>query len=447
MNRMVEFIYSNEEKNWTRKQEFSTTNAKPDLELDGREYQKMEGFGGCFNELGWLALSYLSDEKRESVVQELFSPEAANMSFCRIPMGANDYSIDWYSNDEVEGDYDLEHFSIERDKKYLIPYIQAALKHNRELRFFASPWSPPTWMKFPKVYNWGKLIWTKEILNTYAMYFVKFIEAYQKEGIEIWQIHVQNEPVANQKFPSCMWTGEELRDFIKSFLGPTMEKHGIDSEIWLGTINAPGCDFNRLIFDKFATEDYDYYANTALMDAEALKYIKGVSYQWGGKFAIQRTFESWWPKVRLMQSENECGFGDNTWEYARYNYTMLKHYISNGAEAYMYWNFALLPNGTNTWGDDQNAMITIDNETGSVIYNPDFYVMKHFSHAVKKGAVRLGIKGPWAGDTLVFRNPEGDIVVVVMNPFKELKELNFNFENVTYTFKLEPQSINTIRIR
>lgn len=91
-------------------------------------------------------------------------------------------------------------------------------------------------------------------------------------------------------------------------MGPIFQKRELKTEIWLGTINAPGCDYNHLIFDKWATEDYDYFANIVLMDDEAAQYITGVSYQWGGKIAIQRTFESWWPKFRLMQSENECGF-------------------------------------------------------------------------------------------------------------------------------------------
>ena len=182
------------------------------------------------------------------------------------------------------------------------------------------------------------------------------------------------------------------------------------------------------------------------MDPEALKYIKGVGYQWGGKFAIQRTFESWWPQIRLMQTENECGFGDNTWEYSRYNFTMLKHYISNGAEACMYWNLVLLPKGTSTWGDDQNAMITVDDKSGKVTYNPDFYLMKHFSSAVKRGALRLGAKGPWAGDSLAFRNPDGEIVIVTMNPFKDQRMMNLKLEGQLYSIELEPQSFNTIKL-
>jgi O-Glycosyl hydrolase len=447
MKRKVTFIYSNERNCWKKKQVSHSLQEQCDLELSKEEYQKMEGFGGCFNELGWLALSHLSMDQREEILEELFGSSGANINFCRLPIGANDYAIDWYSLDEVEGDYELEHFSIERDRGCLIQYIKSALRHNPDIKLFASPWSPPTWMKYPKVYNSGKLIWDPKILNAYALYLARFIQEYEKENVKINQIHVQNEPVADQKFPSCMWTGEELRDFIKMYLGPMFEKFNIDSEIWLGTINAPGCDYKRLIFDKFATEDYDYFANTVLMDPDARRYIKGVGYQWGGKFAIPRTFESWWPQIRLMQTENECGFGDNTWEYSLYNFTMMKHYINNGAEAYLYWNLVLLPRGTSTWGDDQNAMVTVDDKSGKVIYNPDFYLMKHFSSAVKRNAVRLSVKGPWAGDSLAFRNPDGDVVVVIMNPFKDKRMMTFKLEDVLYSFELEPRSFNTISFK
>jgi glucosylceramidase len=365
---------------------------------------------------------------------------------CRLPIGANDYAVNWYSLDEEANDFSLEHFSIERDKHYLIPYIRLAQSFAPNLKFFASPWSPPTWMKNPSVYNWGKLICSDENLTAYANYFVKFIEAYKSEGIEVDQIHVQNEPVANQKFPSCMWTGDELRLFIRDYLGPAFKKNSMDTEIWLGTINAPGCDYNRLIFDKWATEDYDYFANVVLSDENARKYIKGVSYQWGGKIAIQRTFESWWPEIRLMQSENECGFGDNTWEYARYIWTMLKHYITNGAESYLYWNMILEPWGRSTWGDSQNAMITIDPSSKEVNYNPDYYVMKHFSAVVQRGAIRLGLKGPMAGDTLVFKNPDTSYTLVCYNPFNVIKSLVLSLEEVMYQFDLEPLSFNSMNI-
>ncbi|MFA9380529.1 MAG: glycosyl hydrolase [Acetanaerobacterium sp.] len=443
----VGWRYSNPEKQWQTK-ECSYVQGKSNLKPDGHVYQSMHGFGACFNELGYRALQHLSQPEREALLQELFlpSPEGCNFNFCRMPIGANDYSEDWYSLDETRGDYDLKNFSLARDEKALLPFIANAKRYAPDLRLFASPWSPPTWMKNPPVYNSGKLIWTKENLTAYAGYFVKFVQEYQNHGIAIEQVHVQNEPVANQKFPSCMWTGEELRDFIRDYLGPAFRAAGLATEIWLGTINAPGCDCNRLIFDKWATEDYDYFANTVLSDENALQYIAGVSYQWGGKIAIQRTFESWWPQVRLMQSENECGFGDNTWEYARYVWTMLKHYIGNGAESYLYWNMILEPLGRSTWGDPQNAMVTVDPKMHSAIYNPDFYVMKHFSSVIQRGAVRLGVAGNMAADSLMFQNSDGSYVIEAFNPFRKCKPLQVELEGEAYVFELEPQSFNSMVI-
>ncbi len=437
---------SNEQAQWQEKH-CERTSAQATLLCDGRTYQRMEGFGSCFNELGYRALAHLSAYDRAAFFTELYSPEHANFNLCRLPIGANDYAEDWYSLDETAGDYALAHFSIARDKRCLIPYIKEAQTYQPELKLFASPWSPPTWMKYPPVYNWGKLIWTPENLGAYARYFARFVLAYAAEGVKIDQVHVQNEPVANQKFPSCMWTGEELREFIRDYIGPVLKKECPETELWLGTINAPGCDYNRLIFDKWATEDYDYFAHIVLSDEEALQYITGVSYQWGGKIAIQRTFESWWPRIRLMQSENECGFGDNTWDYALYVWTMMKHYIGNGAESYLYWNPVLEPVGRSTWGDPQNAMVTVDPTDKRFVLNPDFYVMKSASAIVKRGAIRLGMKGVWAADTIAFQNPDGSLALSVFNPFYEVRSVVLLYNGETLRFPLEPRSVNSILVR
>ena len=437
---------SNEQTQW--KEKLCERSSLPaTLEADGRSYQTMLGFGGCFNELGYRALSHLSQADRAELMNELYAPEHANFNLCRLPIGANDYAEDWYSLDETAGDYALAHFSIERDKNCLIPYIKEAQAYQPEMKLFASPWSPPTWMKNPPVYNWGKLVWTPENLNAYARYFARFVQAYAAEGVKIDQVHVQNEPVANQKFPSCMWTGEELRTFIRDYIGPVLQRECPNTELWLGTINAPGCDFNHLIFDKWASEDYDYFANIVLSDEKALQYITGVSYQWGGKIAIQRTFESWWPRIRLMQSENECGFGDNTWDYALYVWTMMKHYIGNGAESYLYWNPVLEPVGRSTWGDPQNAMVTVDPASHRYTLNPDYYVMKSVSAVVQRGAIRLGMKGIWAADTLAFQNPDSSLALSVFNPFHEIRTMALSHNGETLSFPLEPRSVNSILIR
>ena len=182
----IKWRFSNENVQWEEKKaEHVLETDKVNLQLTGKEFQEMHGFGACFNELGYRALNILEPDQQDEVMQELFLPgeNRCNFNFCRLPIGANDYAESWYSLDEEPGDFGLKKFSIERDKKCLIPYIKQAARHAPDLKLFASPWSPPTWMKFPAVHNYGKLIKTEENLTAYANYFIKFIQAYQEEGI------------------------------------------------------------------------------------------------------------------------------------------------------------------------------------------------------------------------------------------------------------------------
>ena len=395
-----------------------------------------DGFGGCFNELGKLAIDGLANEEQEKIYDCLFSPEADGLhcEYCRIPIGASDYALDWYSCNENDGDYEMKLFSIERDKKLLITYIKEALKRNPDIKFFASPWSPPTWMKFPKVYNYGKLIRTPENLEAYALYLTKFLQAYADEGIRIEQLHVQNEVTSDQKFPSCLWNGEELAEFISKYLGPQFEKYGIDTEIWLGTINATGEKDTYLA--PFSNR-YDLYAHRVLDDKEAYQFIKGVSYQWEGKNALWSTIESY-PELNYIQSENECGDGKNTWEYAKYVFELIKHYIRGGVCGYIYWNMVLSPNGESTWGWKQNAMITVDDK--KIIFNPEYYVMKHVARYVQRGDVVLRVLGHMSANAIAFDAKKYGRVFIVQNPFPYDKKIIIEGRVIT----LEADSINTI---
>jgi glucosylceramidase len=437
----IQWFSSTKDSYWVDKNFIHIENRDENLIITDDKSQMVEGFGGCFNELSYVALAHLTEDERDKVFYSLFHPEGDHkFSICRLPIGASDYALEWYSLNENDEDYNMENFSIERDRKYLIPYIKEALKYNPNLTLFASPWSPPTWMKTPKAYNYGTLRWEKRILEAYALYFVKFVEAYREEGITIQQIHVQNEVAADQKFPSCLWTCEQLREFIRDYLGPTFEKHGLDTEIWLGTINGK---VGNLFTEH--SEDYNSYANTVLSDPDAYKYIKGVGYQWAGKYAIQQTVQSY-PELRFMQTENECGDGKNTWGYAQYVHGLFRHYFINGVNSYVYWNMVLEPKGKSTWGWEQNSMITVDPELKKVMNNPEFYVMKHFSHFVQNGAVRVETKGFWTGNTVAFENPNGSRVVVIANPFNEERVLCLKNKDEIYEFILESQSFNTIII-
>lgn len=405
------------------------SNAPPTLTCREESAQSWKGFGGCFNELGWIALNKLSAKDRKIILRDLFSPASGcGFNYCRMPIGASDYAASWYSHNEHDGDFAMKHFSIERDHRHLLPYIKAAQKHQPRMTLFASPWSPPTWMKNPPAYNYGTLIWTPRNLTAYARYFVRFIQEYKKQGIKLDAVHVQNEPNSDQKFPSCLWTGEKMRDFIRDYLGPMFKKEKIDTQIWAGTIERA---------------DVNAWAQLILSDDRARAFVGGVGYQWAGKGAVQRTRMAW-PDVPMIQTENECGDGTNTWEYAHYIFDLIHHYVTNGVEAYVYWNMVLAAGGESTWGWKQNAMISVDVERGKFSRNPEFYIMKHFAAFVTPGDTVLQLEGRWSGNALAFRKPDGRIVYVIHNPFRDAGTVRLPAQNGSLEFTLAPGSIHSI---
>lgn len=429
----------------TKAPETIESSESADLQLTGKTLQKLRGFGGCFNELGYLPLSKLDNNEQQNIYRDLFSPEELNFSFNRTPIGANDFAETWYSYDESDGDYDLSNFSVEHDQQTLIPYIKNAQKYQPELKLFASPWTPPTWMKFPKVYNFGRIVMEPKNLQAYANYFVKYIHAYEKQGIKIERVCPQNEVFADQKFPSCLWSSEDLRVFIRDYLGPTFEKNNIDTEIFLGTLNGP--EDMSFTATGMKLDNYNRFVDNILFDDEARKYIKGIGYQWAGQNAIERTHSSW-PEIELIQTESECGFGENSWEYAEYVFHLVNHYFTAGATAYTYWN-TILGDSISTWGWHQNSMFSIDSKTKEVTRNPEYYVMRHYAHYIKPGAKVLETTGHFNSMGKAFRNPNGQIVLVVQNALE--RELPFTFadpENASKSVKavLAPRSFNTFTI-
>ena len=437
----IDHVTTTEQHPWQTSQlTESTAPASANLELSGQRFQTVRGFGMCFNELEAVAFGRLPAAKQAEVMRALFAEDGCRFNFCRLPIGANDYALDWYSFDEHDGDYAMEHFSVARDEQCLIPLVKQALDVRKDVEFFASPWSPPTWMKTHRVCNHGTMRWEPQVLRAYALYFEKFVRAYQQRGVNVTQIHVQNEPMSDQKFPSCVWTGDQMREFIGEYLGPHFEKNLVPAEIWLGTINGPEGDH------RWPWTRYDQFANNVLSDPKAAKYTKGVAYQWAGKYALQQTALAY-PHVPIIQSENECGDGQNTWRYAQYVWELMQHYFTNATTAYVYWNAILDQGGVSTWGWRQNSMITVDPKTSQPTYRHEFYVMKHLAHFVKPGAVRLGLRGPWTSNALAFENTDKSIVLALANPFADARQLSFAAGSQRVEVMLEPASINTIFMR
>jgi glucosylceramidase len=364
-------------------------------ELPGQE---IDGFGACFNELGWEQLSQLQTAERTEVMKALFSDDGCGFTLARSPIGASDYGRSWYSLDDAPGDFSLAHFTIERDRGCLIPYIKAAMAVRPELGLWASAWSPPAWMKDNGAYPGGHLKDDPQTLKSYAAYLTRYVRDYQSAGVNVYAVMVQNEPVTDAKYPSCLWSGEQERTFIRDYLGPSLRDARVPAKVWLGTINDP---------------NVNAYAVPSLSDAKAAAFIGGVAYQYDGQDAIADTHRLY-PNVRLMQSESECGNNANGFGDAEHTFALMRKYFAGGASSYFYWNMILPPGGKSSWGWAQNTLITVDGRGQRVAYHPEFYLMKHVSHFVRPGARVATVVGDWQ-DVLSFVRPDGRVVLVIGN--------------------------------
>ena len=406
--------------------------------------QTINGFGACFNELGWTSLKTLSSQNRSNIFKELFKPGAgANFTICRMPVGANDFSRDWYSYDETDGDFEMQHFSIANDKQTLIPFIKSAQQYNPRLQLWASPWSPPQWMKVNHHYaaamypagsaqnnglkpeqvgheGTNMFIQQDNYFKAYAKYFSLFIEGYQKEGINIAMVMPQNEFNSAQVFPSCTWTAAGLARFI-SYLGPQMQKQNV--KVFFGTMERADAKL----------------ADTIVTSPLSKDYVKGIGFQWAGKGAIV-TIHQQYPNLTLYQSEQECGDGKNDWAYCKYTWELMKHYLSNGASAYMYWNLSLSKDGLSRWGWRQNSLVTVDTVNHTYQYNHEYYLLKHLSHFVQPGAKMLKT----TGNLLAFKNPDNSVVIVVQNEAASPKIITFKAAGKYITATLPADSFGTI---
>ena len=447
----VEWKYTTNSDRWQNEHNVTVSKAqnqvKYDVLITSYKEQTIDGFGGCFNELGWDALNLLDSQKKQEVLNSLFHPtEGVCFTYCRTPIGGNDFSRNWYSLNDTEGDFKMKNFSIERDKEALIPYLKSALAINPDMKLWACPWSPPTWMKTTRHYATkpgdhndlkdenqvaadDHFIQEKKYLDAHALYLSKYIKAYRKEGINVSMLQFQNEPYSRQQWPNCLWTPEAMRNFIANHLGPLFKKELPNVELWLGTLNC-----NRM-------EDVNHIMN----DPKARKYIKGIGLQWEGKDIIAEIHRKY-PKIRLMQTENECGGGTFDWGAAEHTFDLIRKYIGGGANAYMYWNMVLQDKGTSTWGWSQNAMIVIDSKTKQINYTPEFYVMKHLSHYVKPGDHKLKTLGQ-DENLLAFRNKERKTIILVANKEKKKKNMTVSINGNVLNLSLKPKSFNTLSIK
>ncbi|SNR48494.1 glucosylceramidase [Lutibacter agarilyticus] len=411
-----------------------------------KSHQTFVGIGAALTDASAETFYKLTKDQQKLFMEAYYSiDKGIGYSLARTIIHSCDFSTNSYTYVE-EGDAELKTFSIEHDKQYRLPFTKLAIAAaGGELTMFASPWSPPAFMKTNNnMLQGGKL--KPEFYQPWANYYAKFIKAYEKEGIPIWGLSIQNEPMAVQRWESCIYTAEEERDFLKNYLGPTLEKES------LGDKNIIVWDHNRdLLFER---------ANVILSDPDANKYVWGTGFHW---------YEDWkdgtpmyknvdqvndaYPDKKLIFTEGcnekyELSRIEDPVLAERYGKAMINDF-NNGTVAWTDWNILLdETGGPNHVGNLCFAPVHGDTQTGKLTFTNSYYYIGHFSKFIRPGAKRLST-GTTANhiSATSFKNTDGSIVVVALNDSDNDIDYMLTLDTQTTSLQMPARSIQTIILK
>ena len=405
-----------------------------------KTYQTLLGIGGALTDASAETFYKLPATSQQELLRAYFDPQAGiGYTLGRTHIHSCDFSSESYTYIK-DGDQKLDSFDISHDLKYRIPFIKAALaKAGPQFTLYASPWSPPAWMKDNNnMLHGGKL--KPEDYEPWARYYGKFINAYEKEGIPIWGLTVQNEPLANQTWESCIYTAAEERDFIKNYLGPALWEAGLKDKkiiIW---------DHNRsFLYQR---------ASVVLDDPAAAKYVWGVGFHWyvDDNFENVKRVKEAYPQTHLLFTEGCNAPFDagkiNDWQWGEAYGKSMIHDFNNGAEGWTDWNVLLdEKGGPNHVQNYCFAPIHADTKTGELTYMNSYYYIGHFSKFIRPGAKRI-ISSSTTDKllTTAFLNPDGKIAVVVLNLSEQAVWANISLGGQAAKISSPAHSIITVVI-
>ncbi|MFL2989255.1 MAG: glycoside hydrolase family 30 protein [Candidatus Neomarinimicrobiota bacterium] len=398
--------------------------------------QTVLGFGGSFTESSASIYHNLSQTKKDEIIEAYFGKTGNNYSIGRTHINSCDFSLENYAHCETPGDIDLKNFSISRNKKDLIPFIKDALRITKnKFRIMASPWSPPAWMKTNGQMNKGGKL-KEEYKRAWADYYCKFIEFYHKEEVPIWGISVQNEPEAKQTWDSCLYTAKEERDFIKYFLGPSLEEHNLLDKkviIW---------DHNR---DMMVER-----ARTVLKDPEAAKFVWGTGFHWycGDHFDNVQKVHDEFPDKNLIFTEGcqEGGPHLGSWDLGERYATSIINDLNRWTVAWLDWNLILdTQGGPNHVGNYCSAPMIVDTNTEEIFYQSSYFYIGHFSRFIKQGDSILEIENDTNLLSLSSVSKHKDkISTIILNKSNASESFKYIGANTSVDLTIPERSIITL---
>lgn len=437
--------------------------------LPEETYQTITGFGGSFTEASAYLLNQLSAENRSKIINAYFGTEGAKYSLTRTHMNSCDFSLGHYSYAPVEGDTALQHFTIKEDREDIIPMIKDAMAVSEEgFKIISSPWTAPPWMKDNNDWMGGKL--QPQYYDTWALFFSKYLDAYQAEGIDIWAFTVENEPLGNDSnWESMHFSPEEMTAFVQNHLGPRLEADGHSAKIL-------GYDQNREhlkewvddMYQNEATSKYfdgtaiHWYASTYEVFPEELQYAHKKA---PGKHLIQTEAcvdaeVPKWKNDDWYWSKEATDWG---WDWApedqKYlhpKYVPVYRYardiigcLNNWVDGWVDWNMVLNRQGGPNWFKNWCvAPVIVDPEQDEVYFTPIYHTLAHFSKFIRPGATRIGFENP--DDEMMVTavsNPDGSVAVVVFNPTGQEKNFAIELSGQSAQLSISKQAIQTIVIK
>lgn len=432
-------------------------------------FQTISGFGGAFTESSAYLLNQLSRKNRSKILQAYFGNDGAQYSLTRTHMNSCDFSLNNYSYASVEGDVNLEHFSIEEDRNDLIPMIKDAMAISQEgFKIIASPWTASPWMKDNKHWVGGKLL--PEYYPTWALFFSKYIETYKKEGIDIWGFTVENEPHGNgNNWESMLFSPQEMTDFVQNHLGPKLEADGYGDKIILGyDQNRAGLKewVDVMYKDEASSKYYDgtaihWYESTFDYFPEALQYAHSKA---PNKYLIQTEAcvdaeVPKWQDDAWYWSEEATDWG---WDWAAEDqkylhpkYVPVFRYakdiigcLNNWVDGWIDWNMVLDREGGPNWKENWCvAPVIVDPERDEVYFTPIYHTMVHFSKYIRPESKIIAVEN-LENDLMVTaaKNPDGSIAVVVFNQEPVSKVFSLELNGLTKDIIISEKAIQTIVI-
>lgn len=437
--------------------------------LPEEKFQTITGFGGSFTEASAYLLNQLSQENRDKILEAYFGESGARYSLTRTHINSSDFSLGNYSYAPVEGDKELEHFSVDEDMDDIIPMIKDAMAISKNgFKIISSPWTAPPWMKDNNDWRGGKLL--PEFYDTWALFFSKYIEAYREQGIDIWALTVENEPLGNDSnWESMHFSPQEQNEFVKNHLGPRLRDDGHEVKI--------------LGYDQNRDEELLEWVDAMYDDEDAAQYYDGTAVHWYGSTydyfpdALQYAYRKA-PGKHLIQSE-ACidaevpHWQDDAWYWSKEatdwgwdwapeerrhlhpKYVPVFRYardiigcLNNWVDGWVDWNMVLDRQGGPNWAQNWCiAPVIVDPDKDEVYFTPLYYTLAHFSRFIRPGAVRIGFNSPDENlQVTAAQNLDGSIAVVIFNPSEEAKGIRLSLAGSANEISISGKAVQTIII-